>query len=120
MAGLKSILINMVVLGILIFGIMSWIIIIQSDGDVSPGNKILNNSLINESFGDLQTSLDQQSASQGSLDSLEDVPPTEYIGDLDVGSVVSTTRTTKDMVTGLWNIYIKLPMVILGVSPIVA
>ncbi len=34
--------------------------------------------------------------------------------------MVSATRTARTMVTGSWNIFIKLPQVILGVSPIVA
>lgn len=120
MTDIKYILTNMVILGILIFGIMSFIIIIQSDSNVDSENRILNNTLINESYGDLQISLNQQEDSQRALDSLEDVPPTEYVGDLDVGSTVSATRTARSIVTGLWNIYIKLPMVILGVDPLVA
>ena len=42
------------------------------------------------------------------------------MGDLDVGSIVSATRTARSIVVGLWNIYIKLPQVILGVNPIIA
>ena len=39
---------------------------------------------------------------------------------MDVGSTVSATRTARTIIVGLWNIYVKLPMIILGVSPIVA
>lgn len=117
---IKSILSRMLILGVLVFAIMSWIIIIQSDGEVDTEDRILNNTLINESYGDLQTSLNQQAAAQNSLDALEDVPPEEYVGDLEVGSTVSATRSARSIIVGLWNIYIKLPMVILGVSPIVS
>ena len=120
MSDIKSILQNMVALGILVFSIMSFIIIIQSDSGMDQENMITNNSLINDSYGELGVSLDNQNTAQNSLNSLEDVPPTEYVGDLDVGSTVSATRTARTMVTGLWNIYIKLPQVILGVSPVVA
>ncbi len=120
MTDLKSILINTVVLGILIYAIMSFIIIIQFDSGLEQANRITNNTLINESYGDLETSLDQQQSSESALDALEDVPPEDYVGDLDVGSTVSATRTSRAIITGLWNILIKLPMVILGVSPIVA
>lgn len=120
MTDIKSILSKMVILGVLVFAIMSFIIIIQSDGEVDPENRILNNTLINESYGDLQTSLDQQTAAENSLNSLEDVPPEEYVGDLNVASTVSATRSARSIIVGLWNIYIKLPMIILGVSPIVA
>lgn len=120
MSDIKSILKNMVILGILVFAIMNFIIIIQSDSNMDPENMITNNSLINDSYGELSTSLNNQNSAENSLNSLEDVPPTEYVGDLDVGSTVSATRTARTIVTGLWNIYIKLPQVILGVSPIVA
>ena len=120
MSNIKSILKNMVVLGILVFAIMNFIIIIQSDSNMDQENMITNNSLINDSFGELGTSLNSQKSAESSLNSLEDVPPTEYVGDLDVGSTVSATRTTRTIITGLWNIYIKLPQVILGVSPTVA
>lgn len=120
MSDIKSILSNMVILGILVFSIMSFIIIIQSDSNMDLENRITNNSLINDSYGELAQSLDNQNSAENSLNSLEDVPPSDYVGDLDVGSTVSATRTSRSIVVGLWNIYIKLPIVILGVSPIVA
>lgn len=120
MSDIKSILQNMVILGVLVFAIMNFVIIIQSDSDIGQENMITNNSLINESFGELSISLNNQDSAENSLNSLEDVPPTEYVGDLDVGSTVSATRTARTITVGLWNIYIKLPQVILGVSPIVA
>lgn len=120
MTSMKQILINMVILGVLIFAIMSFIITIQSDSNLDSEERITNNTLINESFGDLETSLDQQESAQRALNASEDNPPQEYIGDLSVGAIISTTRTINSVITGLWNIYIKLPIVILGVSPIVA
>lgn len=120
MSDIKSIVGNMVILGILVFAIMNFIIIIQSDADMDQVNMITNNSLINDSYGDLASSLNNQESAENSLNSLEDVPPTEYVGDLDVGSVVSATRTARSITVGLWNVYIKLPQVILGVSPIVS
>ncbi len=120
MSDIKSIFKNMIVLGVLVFAIMNFMIIIQNDSDMDSGKMITHNSLINDSYGDLANSLNSQDTVEGSLNSLEDVPPTEYVGDLDVGSVVSTTRNARSIVVGLWNIYVKLPQVILGVSPIVS
>lgn len=120
MTDVKYLVIRFMLLGVLIFAIISSIIIIQVDNDVSSENRITNNSLINESYGDLESTLNQQSASENALNSLEEVPPQEYVGDLDVASTVSATRTARNIVVGLWNIYIKLPQVILGVSPVVA
>jgi len=120
MSNIKSILKSFVILGVLVFAIMNFVIIIQQDNGVLPENRITNNSAINEAYGDLSSSLNQQSTAEGSLNSLEDVPPEEYIGDLNVASTVSTTRAVRSIVIGLWNIYVKLPMVILGVSPVVS
>lgn len=120
MTDIKPIIVNMVVLGILVFAIFNFVIAIQSDNDVDPVNRITNNTLINESYGDLETSLDQQPEAQNASDALEKVPPQDYVGDLDVGSTVSATRTAKSIIVGLWNVLIKLPQVILGVSSVVA
>lgn len=117
---IKYILINFITLGILIFGIMSFIITIQSDSNLAVGNRITNNTYINDSYGNLETSLDKQSSAENSLNSLNEVPPQEEVGDLSIASIVSTTWSSRSIITGLWNIYVKLPMVILGVSPAVA
>jgi len=120
MSSLKNILINMVTLGILIFAIMSTIIIIQHDSNLNEQNKIINNNNISDSFDNLESSLDKESNAQSSLGSLEEVPPQDYIGDLSVASMVSSTRTGKDVISGLWSVYVKLPMSILGVDSLIA
>lgn len=120
MSDMKSLLGNTIMLGILVFAIFSWIIILQSDSQMDAEDMITNNSQINDSYGDLAVSLNKQNDAENSLNALENVPPSEYVGDLNVGSTVSATRTARSIVVGLWNVYIKLPMVILGVSPIVS
>jgi len=122
MTDLKSILVKMVFLGVLIFSIMSFIVIIQLDNSVNQADRITNNSLIADSFKDLEGNISQQKEAQSALDNLEKVPPTtpETIGDLSVASTVSTTRTATSISIGVWNVLIKLPQVILGVSPIVS
>jgi len=107
-------------LGVLVFAIMSFIIISQNNNNVNVSDRLTNNTLINESYGDLENRLNQQTSSENALNALEEVPPQDYVGDLDVASTVSATRTARSIITGLWNIYVKLPMVILGVDPAVA
>ena len=120
MTDLKNLLITLSILGLIVFSLGSFIVTLQSNSNVGNDYKLTNNSLINETFGDLENSLNNQKKSEDSLNSLENVPPEEYIGDLNVASVVSTTRNMKSIIIGVWNIYIKLPIVILGVDPIVA
>ncbi len=120
MTDLKSILANMVMVGVLMISIISFIIIIQFDGGVDIEERITNNSIINESFGKLEVTLDKQKEAQTALNSSEKDPPQEYTGDLDISSTISTTLTAGDLIIGVWNIYIKLPQVVFGVNPIVA
>jgi len=117
----KSILINTAILGVLVFAMMSFIITVQVDNSVSSEDRITNNPTINDSYGDLEIALESQQASaQSASDAFEEIPPSESIGDLDISSTISATRTARSIIVGLFNIYITLPMVILGVSPIVA
>ena len=120
MTSIKNILSRMIMLGVLVFAIMSFIIISQNNNNVNVSDRLKNNTLINESYGDLENRLNQQTSSENALNALEEVPPQDYVGDLDVASTVSATRTARSIITGLWNIYVKLPMVILGVDPAVA
>lgn len=120
MSDLKGIYINMLVLGILTFAIMGFVITLQSQNDVDTGNKILNNSIINQSYGDFETTLEStKSSSEDALNEMEDVPPSESIGDLDVSSTISATRSATRIIKGLWNTYTKLP-IILGIPPIIS
>ena len=120
MSDIKSILVNTTILGVLVFAIFNFVIIIQTDSNMDQENMITNNSLISDTYSNLSTSLNNKDSAQNALNSLEDVPPAEGFGDLDVGATVSTTRNARSIIVGLWNIYIKLPMVILGVSPVIA
>lgn len=117
---IKSILVRTIILGLLVFSIMSFIIVTQNNNNVDLSERITNNTLINDSFGELEESLNRQTAAENSLDALEEVPPQEYVGDLNVASTVSATRVARAIITGIWNIYVKLPMVVFGVSPTVA
>ena len=81
MTDIKTILINMVVLSIFIFSMMSFIIIVQVEAEIDSSLRITNNSVINDSYGFLLANLSQQSGAEGALNSLEDVPPTQYVGD---------------------------------------
>ena len=116
---LKKIFINMGILGLLLFGLMAFILNTQLDNNVEF--PITNNTLINESYGFLSSNLTgAQSSSQTSLDVFQNVTPNENLGVWEVTPIVSPTRTIRTMTIGVWNILIKMPQVILGVSPIVA
>ncbi|KKM72913.1 hypothetical protein LCGC14_1415770 [marine sediment metagenome] len=116
---LKRIFINMGVLALISFGLMAYISTTQTENNVEF--PITNNTLINESYGFLSSNLTGvQDNSQQTLNTFQNVTPNENLGVWQVTPIVSPARTVKTMTLGMWNILIKLPTTILGVSPIVA
>ncbi len=116
---IKRLFINMGILGLFVFGMMAFIITTQTSNSVNI--PITNNTLINETYGDLSSSLSgSQTKSETVLGNFGNVTPTQQFGELEVKSIIPTTKIVKTITLGLWNILIKLPMVFLGVSPIVA
>ncbi len=116
----KKLLGNIMMSALFVFAIMTFIIIVQTDNGAIE--KITDNELINSSYSHLAENLtSSQPTGQASLDNFGTNPPSErQLGDLDVSSVISPTKLFRSMSIGTYNILIKLPMVILGVSPIVA
>lgn len=116
---IKRLFSTMGILGLFIFSIMAFIIITQVDnGVISP---ITNNTLISTTYTNLNdTLLSSQSKTQSASQVFNNITPTQQYGELEVTSIVSPTKIAKAIIIGFWNIFIKLPQVILGVSPIVA
>jgi len=116
---LKKLLMNIGILGLFVFSIITFIVITQGNNSVS--NPITNNSIISTTYSDLNTTLgSSQRQAQTASDNFGNITPTQQYGELEVTSIVSPTRIAQTMILGLWNIYIKLPILILGVSPAVA
>jgi hypothetical protein len=110
---------NIALIGLVLFSILSFIIITENDNGVDNG--IMSNNLINSTYNDLYGNLSEtQSNAQTSSDTFGSITPSQQYGELEVTSVVSPTRIFKTMSIGLWNIFIQLPMKILGVSPVIA
>jgi len=115
----KRLFINMGILGLCIFSIMAFIITTQTDSNVAT--PITNNTLISSTYRDINSSLlSAQSQTQGASNTFSNVTPTQAYGELEVTSIISPTKIVRTIIVGLWNIYIKVPMVVLGVSPVVA
>lgn len=117
---LKQMYINIGLLGILVLGLLTFVVTTQTGNSVEI--PITNNSRINEAYTDLNETLFQtQSQAQQASNVFGNTTPTQrQLGELEVNSIVATTRLGKAIVISLVNIFIKLPQVILGVSPVVA
>lgn len=114
----KKIFINFAFLGIIVFGMMSFIIILQSDNN--SNEKIVSNQIINNTYSSLYNNLSNSQNSANEQNSIfGSVTPTESYGEVQINSVVSPTKTFKTMIIGIYNVLIKLPSQFLGVSPIV-
>ncbi len=117
--GIQKTLINMGLLGLFVFGMMSFIIVTQNDSSVN--NSLVTNDLINESFEDLQSELGSaKSQATATTDTFGEVPPDTQAGEIKLSSIFAVGRTIKAITIGLWNVFIKLPQAVLGVSPIIA
>ncbi len=116
----KKLIGNILISSLFVFAIMTFVIIVQTDNGAIE--KITDNELINSSYSHLSENLTSvQPTGQASLDNFGTSAPSErQLGELDISSVISPTKLFRSMSIGTYNILIKLPMVILGVSPIVA
>ena len=114
----KDIFIKIVVVGVMFLSIMSWIIITQTDNNTS--NLITNNTLINQSYGDLSSNLaNTQSESDVASATFSDITPTSTLGFVTVTSIVSPTRIFRGLIIGTYNILIALPAQFLGVPVVI-
>ena len=116
--GIKNTFIKMLLVGVLFLSIMNFIIITQTDND--PTNLITNNTLINNSFGDLTTNLNTvQSDTEVASGTFSNSTPTSTLGFVTITSIVSPTRIIRGLVLGTYNILIALPASFLGVPPVI-
>ena len=114
----KKLFINLALLGLIIFGIMSFAIIFQSDN--SSTERLTNNTIINKTYNDLYSNLSNSQTTASQQNTIfGNVTPTESYGEVQIDSVVSPTKAFKSIILGIYNVIIKLPSQILGVSPVV-
>jgi hypothetical protein len=116
---LKKLFTNMAILGLFTFSLMAFILTTQNENDVQT--PITNNTYINSSYGDLYDKLsDSKSSAEEASGNFANTTPTQEYGELEITSIVSPTTITKTILLGFYNIFIKLPQVILGVPSVVA
>jgi hypothetical protein len=114
----KKLFVSFALLGIIIFGMMSFIIKFQTDNN-SP-ERLTDNQIINNTYNSLFSNL----SSSGDTANIQNqifgnVTPTQQYGEVEITSVVSPTSAFKSIMLGTYNILIKLPSEILGISPVV-
>lgn len=119
MARFYDLFMNWMLIGLVVVSMLSFGVLFQEDNDVE--NKFIENSLMNQTYSSLRTDLGElrdQSQAQKTL--FESENPTSGFGTILLFSIVSTGKVFNSMIIGTFNTLIKLPMVILGVDPIVS
>ena len=118
MAEFKDLFINMLFIGLFVFAILAMTAIFQEENNATE--KVIDNDLINNTYGSLTTSLGSLSEdSQSQREGFEKENPTAGIGTILLFSIVSSGKVFSGMITGLFNTIIKLPVVVLGVDPVI-
>jgi len=105
-------------IGIVVLSLFSFIVLFQAEHGVTDA--FADNELINETFADLKADLaGLETQTQTQKDLFESEDPQASFGSLILKSIVSSGNVFNSMMVGILNIIIKLPVVFLGLDPIV-
>ena len=119
MAIFKSVFITFALFGLLVFSLMSFIVKIQTDNDAE--SSLLDNEIINKSFYQLESNLTNAEKDANQQKGIfEEETPTVSFGSLVFTTITSIGKVFSGIIMGVYNLLIKLPMSILGVSPVIA
>ncbi len=108
---------NFLFIGLMVFSILTFIIIVQSDNNAA--NPIIDDPLISTTYfnlsEDLGTLRNQSQAQKGLFESEN---PTIGFGSILLFSILSAGKVFNGMIIGIFTLLIKLPVVVLGLDPI--
>ena len=108
---------NYMFIGLMIFSILTFIIIVQSDNSV--GDPIVGDPILNTTYSNLGTTLGElRNQSQAQKELFEGENPTTGIGSILLFSILSAGKVFNGMIIGVFNTILKLPVVVLGFDPI--
>lgn len=118
MVKFEKLFISFMILGLLIFGMLAFIVLMQDENSI--GDKFIDNPLINNTYSGLETDLTGfRSKAQSQKTLFESENPTGGFGTILLFSIVSVGKVFNGMIMGVFNSLIKLPVVFLGLDPII-
>lgn len=113
MADFKGLFGKFIVVMLFILPLMSLIVVLQNDNDSSQ--KLAQNNVFNETFGDLLTAIDNATEQAGDkYDVFNEEIPTPGFGSILLFGIVSVTKTFSNVVIGFFLSLIRLPVIVLG------
>ena len=108
---------NFMFIGLMVFCILAFIVTTQLDNSVS--DPIINDPLINSTYSNLGTNLGEfRNQSQAQKNLFESENPTIGLGSILLFSILSAGKVFGGMIIGTFNVLVKLPLVVLGLDPI--
>lgn len=118
MAKFESLFINFMLIGLVVFSMFALIVEFQDDNNIK--NPLIENNLMNDTYGILRQDLgDLRDTSQGQKTLFESENPTSGFGTILLFSIVKSGKIFNGMIIGVFNAIIKLPVVFLGLDPII-
>lgn len=118
MAKFYDLFLNFMLLGLIVFSLLAFAVSLQSETNLE--NQFIDNSLMNDTYSTLRTDLEGlRSSSQSQKTLFESENPTVGFGTILLFSIVSSGKVFNGMMIGVFNLLIKLPVVFLGLDPVV-
>jgi len=117
MAKFYDLFINMMLVGLVVLSIFAFGVFFQEENNVE--NQFIENSVMNTTYSQLKDDLGGlRDESQKQKTFFERENPTGGFGSILLFSIVSTGKVFNGMIIGVFNTLIKLPVVFLGLDPI--
>lgn len=118
MAQFQDLFTNFMLVGLIVFGLFAFVVIVQQDNNTS--DKFVDNVLINSTYSNLESDLlNFQEQSQAQKILFESEQPTLGFGTLLFYSIISSGKVFNSMIGAVFNSIIKLPVVVLGIDPVI-
>ena len=118
MAKFYDLFINFMLIGLVVVSLLAFGLLFQDDNNVD--NPFMDNALMSNSYGNLTNNLQGlESTAQTQKDLFESENPTSGFGTILLFSIVSAGKVFNGMIVGVFNTLIKLPVVFLGLDPLI-
>ncbi len=118
MAQFYKLFINFMLVGLLVLSIFAFGVFFQEENNAE--DPFMDNSLMNQTYNTLRVDLKGlRDESQAQKTLFESENPTSGFGTILLFSIVSTGKVFNGMIIGTFNTLIKLPVVFLGLDPVI-
>jgi len=118
MASFQELFSNFMLIGLVVLSMFAFGVFFQEENNVET--PFIENTLMNNTYHSLYTNLNSlRDESQAQKTLFESENPTGGFGTILLFSIVSSGKVFNGMVVGIFNTLIKLPVVILGIDPVI-